>query len=369
MIFRACARDRLPGRPFFCHDFDVACPKEARKAGVFSFDPLVDSTSPDPEDWFPWLANLGDLPRWDHMVPDADLTRIRAWELLAGRVRGVIFNFYESLLGPSPTTGRDRFCELAVIAQEVAVFSEFFGEGQFVRADLETGHPLLRAAMLHHSDDILLLLWRSSEGDEFWIDPARMTRVELFIGLETESDLNAWRMDFPGGYQIPLSKDAKGDVRLHLDSIDLTAKILLTRSKQRPTDLMERLNSHLGKATRFRVEGMDYRLEKVRAIERELGDGPTGAGESTTLREARDLMKEGFRLLGDEDFRDAWIAASQADQLIRTVINQRMVRATAGRRSDEENTVIEMLRRNYFTLPEYYRRSQARDEAVIDEFT
>ncbi len=368
-LFETCAKERIQGRPFFCHSFQVHSPTSAREAGVYDNDRNVARTPADPESWYPWLASLGETPRRDFMMPDADLVRIRTYELLAARVRGIVADFYEFMLGPSPMTGRDRFCELAILAQEIAVFTEFFSEGQFVRARLETGHPVLRAAMLHHSDDILLLLWRASDGDEYWIDPARMTRTEVFIGLETETELTAWRMDFPGGHQIPVARDAKGDLRIQLDTIDLTAKILLTRSSQRPRDIAARLETRMKRATRFKVDGVRYRLEKVRAIEKELEEIGRGVRDSPALREARDLSKEAQRLCDGGEDRDAWIAASQVTQLLRTLVNRQMVRATTVSREGEEGRVLDLLRRSYYTLPEYYRQSVARDEAVVQEYT
>lgn len=368
-IFRTCSRERLQGRPFFCHSFAVACTDRTRASGVYSFDPLVASTPAESREWFPWLAALGESPRRDLMIPDPDLVRVRAYELLAARTRGIVADFYEAMLGPSPTTGRDRFCELAVLAQEIGVFADFFAEGQFVSADVETGHPLLKAAMLHHSDDILLLLWRSAEGDEFWIDPARMTRIEIFIGLQSDTEIDAWRMDFPGEHQIPLMRDAKGDVRLQLDSIDLTAKILLTRSRQRPRDLAARLQSRLGRAARFRVDGVRYRCEKVRSVEKLLEEANRGSRDAAPLREARDLVREAERLLGSGDDRAAWIAASQSAQLLRTHINQQMARATAWSRPVPEGSVLDALRHNFMLLPEFYRRAHERDEAVVGEYT
>ncbi len=368
-FFKTCSREGYAGRPFFCHSFTAHSATSARQSGLYDFDYHVADTPADPNLWHPWLASLSETPRRDFMMPDADLVRIRTYELLAARVRGIVVDFYEFMLGPSPTTGRDRYCELAVLAQEISVFREFFAEGQFVSARLETGHPVLRAALLHHSDDILLLLWRSSEGDEYWIDPTRMTRIEVFIGLETDTDINVWRMDFPGEQPIPVARDAKGDLRIQLDTIDLTAKILLTRSNQRPKDIAQRLSASLQRATRFKVDGVRYRLEKVRAVEKELEALGRGERDSPALREARDLATEAQRLYDHGDYRDAWIAALQVAQLLRTLVNRQMVRATTASREGEEGERLQLLRRSYYTLSEYYRQSAARDEAVVQEYT
>jgi len=164
-------------------------------------------------------------------------------------------------------------------------------------------------------------------------------------------------------------RDAKGDVRLQLDSIDLTAKILLTRSRQRPMDLAARLQERLPKATRFRVDCVRYRCEKVRYVERVLEEMHRGSRDAAPLREARDLVREADRLIEEADWRAAWIAAAQAAQLLRTLVNQQMVRATAAGRATEEGSVLDALRKNYMLLPEYYRRAQERTEAVVEEYT
>ncbi len=364
-----CAKARIPGRPLFCHSFQVGVPDRARQVGLYSFDPYVRQVEPIAENWHPYLATLTEWPRWDFLPPDPDLIRIRAFELLAARSRGIMADFYEFLGGPSPMTGRDRFCELACLAQEVSVFQDFFSEGQWVRGDLETGHPVWRARMLHHIDDILIMLWRSAQGDEFWIDPSKISRVEVTIGTETQAEMQAWHMDFPVVKPVPIARDAKGAIRIQLDSLDLTGKILLTRSQQRPQDIARTLQYRLPKATEYKVKGLEHRLAKVELVEQALNVKHVGIRQMPQIEECRKLVTEAHELFEINEYVDAWQFAAHATQMIRTIINRQMVSAMTVAFNIEKDSVYDLLRRSYYTLPQFYYEISARDADIIQEYT
>ncbi|MBI5153887.1 hypothetical protein HZA57_01510 [Candidatus Poribacteria bacterium] len=366
-VVEECARTSV-GRPLFCHALQVGIADSARESGLYDFDPWVRSLPRRMLDWFPFLANLPELPRWDFLGPESDLLRVRLYELLAGRVRGVIAETYEFLQGPQPFTGRDRFCELACLAQEVAVFREFFSEGQLVRAELETGHPRLRGAMLHHGDDILVMLWRSAEGDEYWIDPSTMNRVEVSIALNAPMTTNAWRMDFPAARPLEIVRDLKGAIRIDLDMVDLTALVLITRGTQRAKDLATALQRRLPTVARYAVEGVEHRLTKIMFIENELLTMKAGQNQQQRLLDCHDLIEDAKKFLRLDEFADACAMAWQAGRLLRTIVNRQMVEALASS-NVERDSREDMLRRSYFTLPQFFKERATQTAVSLMEFT
>ena len=362
-----CARHTI-GRPLFCHSLPVGVPDEAREAGVYDFDPWTRGQPPRAIDWYPYLADFGNLPRRDMMAPEPDLVRLRLYEVLANRVRGVIADSYDFLQGPPPFTGRDRFCELACIAQEVGALYDFFAEGQLVRADIETGHPRLRAAMLHHGNDILILLWRSSQGDEYWVDPAAMARVEITIRLETTAEMTAWRMDFPAAQPIEVARDLKGAVRLHLSGVDLTGLILLTRSNRRPRELAAALRERLPRAARYRVQGAAYRLQKHELIEGELAALGRGARPPRLLADCRVAIEESRELLDEENYHEAWNRAGSACRTLRILVNREMTESLSAGPIVRDSR-LDLLRRSFFTLPRFYQEARTDRQQGLTEYT
>ncbi|MCB2156246.1 hypothetical protein KQI84_15325 [bacterium] len=355
-IVEECARQTI-GRPLFCHSIPVGVPDAAREAGVYDFDPWIERLPSRSKDWHPYLTDLGNLPRRDFMPPEPDLLRLRTYEILANRVRGIVADFYEFMQGRPPLTGRDRFCELACIAQEVGALHDFFAEGQLVRAEIETGHPRLRAAMLHHGDDILIMLWRTTQGDEYWVDPNAMSRVEITIRLESHVEMMAWRMDFPAAQPIEVARDLKGAVRLYLPEVDLTALILLTRSNRRPRELADGLRDRLPHAASYRVQGAELRLQKHELIGQEMASQGRELRQPRLLEDAREAVAQAREFLDEEDYVHAWECASAANRLLRLMVNREMTE-TLGIRKVERDSRLDLLRRSFFTLPRFYQEAQ-----------
>ncbi|MDX1972107.1 MAG: hypothetical protein SFY68_06200, partial [Candidatus Sumerlaeia bacterium] len=260
-LFRECRNHKIPGRPFFCHNMQAMITDEVRESGVYDFDATVNNHSPRHLEWYPYYARIDEEERWDFLAPDVELMRLRCFEMLASRVRGIMVGTYDFMLGKAPFTGLDRLAELSVLAREVETIRDFVAEGQFVRGDLETGHPGIKAMMLHHTDDILVFLWRASKADEFWLDPMPMPRVEVKLNVSANENVKAWKLDFPEVQPLELIRDAKGAVLVNLGAFDLTAKILLTRSHVRPQEIRASVERLLSPAVQSRRTMLEVRQQ------------------------------------------------------------------------------------------------------------
>jgi hypothetical protein len=368
-LFNECRNYKIPGRPFFCHNLYSMVSDEVRRLGVYDFDPVVNSHSPIHRDWYPYYAKIEEDSRWDFLPPDVDFLRIRCFEMLASRVRGIMVGNYDFMLGKVPFTGQDRFHELSILAREIESVRDFFSEGQFVRGDLETGHPGIKASMLHHTDDILVLLWRSGKSDEYWLDPMPMPRVEIRLDISSRENIRAWSLDFPVVKPLELHRDAKGAVKLTLENFDLTSKILLTRSHSRPEEIRTTVETLLPKALNSRKQVIEIRQQKIQLIENELGASMFAKPQRALLEEIRQLVMEGNNLIKLEENVSAWERFMEAGHQQRVIINQQMVQAVANLSGNELSKRVKCLRQSYFTLPQYYREMIQRDDQIIQEYT
>jgi len=369
MLFDECKNYGLTGRPFFCQSLRTMVSNKIRKLGVYDFDPNVRFHSPKYEDWYPYYTNIAEENRWDFLPPDPEVMRIKCFELLACRTRGIITGIFDFFEGKPPFSGMDRFHELSIIAREIESLKEFFSEGQYVIGDMETGHPNLQAAMLHHTDEILLLLWRSGKGDEYWIDPSPMVRAEIYLDIESPVDLNAWVLDFPKVKKIPISRDAKGAIKLQIENFDLTGKILMARSTSRIKEIENKVSSLLPKVVRAKQSSLDVRQRKIMMIESELNSNHYGANQRSLVEDAKSLISEAKNLIDIEEYENAWDRLTEAAMAQREIINKQMVQALGNDFRITDSTPIEILRRNYFTLPRYYKEMMQRDEDNIMEYT
>jgi hypothetical protein len=356
-----------PDRPFFCHRLQASVSDQARRAGLFDSDPVVRHLPAEAERWFPYLAGLGEMQRADFLPPDADLLRVRAYEMLAARTRGLIADYYEFQLGRVPYTGRDRFCELALLALEVRLCPHLHGEGQFVEAEIETGHPRLRGGLLGHEGDLLVLVWRSAQGDEFWVDPSRMHRVEVSLVVEEGEPLRAWRLDFPSVRPVPIERDTRGSIRLRLESVELSARVLLSSSAQRAEAIAERMASLLPTATAHLIEGVEHRLEKIGLIEHELARLGAGRRQEPLLATCRRQAADARGLHGAQDHVNAWDVATECRHSMRALVNNQMVAALTNSARPDSRPRVALLRHSYYTLPQFYRETSREDaEALVD---
>lgn len=363
-----CRRHNLPGRPFFCHSFQTSVPDSAREAGLYSHDPFVRRLPPRVESWYPYVADLDEVPRRDLLPPDPELLRLRLFEILAARVRGIVTDYFEFLGGPSPFSGDDRFAELAVAAQEITSCAEFFSEGQGAAAEVETGHPRIKAALLQHSSDLLLLLWHFAPGEEYWIDPSPVGRLEVNIRLPELPQFNAWRVDFPAVTPLRVDYDLKGAMRIHLESVDLSAKVLLTRSAHRAQEIAGAVRRLLPKATACLAGGLHHRLEKVGLIETELAELGLPVLHEEVLRTSRQRLADMTELIDAGRLEEVWPLALQVQRDMRALINRRMVEALATTVYDRDSPLA-LMRQSYYTLPLFHGEAGARDARAIQEFT
>lgn len=368
-LFNECRKHKIPGRPFFCHTLHSMVSDEVRNLGVYDFDPVVNAHSPNHRAWYPYYTAVEEDSRWDFLSPDVDFLRVRCFEMLASRVRGIMVGNYDFMLGKVPFTGMDRFHELSIIAREIESVRDFFSEGQFVRGDLETGHPGIKASMLHHTDDILVLLWRSGKSDEFWLDPMLMPRVEIRLDISSRENIRAWSLDFPEVKPLELIRDAKGAVKFTLENFDLTSKILLTRSHSRPQEIKASIENQLSAALNSRKQVVEVRQQKLQLIENELGASQFARPQRALLEEIRQLIVEGTNLIKLEENISAWQRFMEAGHQQRVIINHQMVQTVANQPGGELSKRVKCLSRSYYTLPQYYRELIRRDDQIIQDYT
>jgi hypothetical protein len=224
--------------------------------------------------------------------------------------------------------------------------------------------------LLAHGDDVLVLLWRSAQGDEYWIDPSRMHRVEVSLSLPASFGYDAWRIDFPAPTPVSLTRDGNGSLRLRLQSIDISARVLLTSSRTRIEEIEASMRAAFPQACATLLEGTGHRLEKVSFVESELAQLATGQRQEAIIALARQQLDDARALLEGNDPANAWELAQECRQTLRGIVNNQMVSAlSSSARQSEGIERLELLRHSYFTLPTFYRESSREDEKSLIDYT
>ncbi|MEQ8822421.1 MAG: hypothetical protein RLY93_19475 [Sumerlaeia bacterium] len=361
-------------RPLFCHALECGASNAARLAGIFNDDMGVSLAPARAESWFPYMARLGSMARRDFFLPDPDLLLLKATDLLGAGARGIVLHFYEYLLGQPPITGRDRFCAMAVLAQKIAALDRFFSEGRPPAPELQfavdPGHPRVTAQALQHGQDILIILRRTGPGEDYWIDssplPPLHLRVEIALPHE---DLRAWRADFPSGRELQVSKALRGAIEILLPEFPLTAMVLLSSSRERPRETIRALGERLPAAARYAVEGSRVRLEKAQVIERELEEylgmlnTPSGL-----LEQAWQAQRQAESALEADRPAVAFACAEEAATALRRLIDAQMTTAL-GVSGSWGDTLLDLLKRSYCTLPRFYRELRKGAMEASEEYT
>ena len=342
-------------RPVFVLGLETLTGEKERSAGLFSNDPRVSRFSPKPLDWYPFLAGFGQMPRRDFLSPVPEILRLQVYDALANEARGAILSFFEGLEGPSPFTGHDRLCEAALLAQEIQIFRDFFAEGRLDSPiEVETGHPRLRAAVLRHGLDHLVVLRMEGYEEDFFVDEAFLDRTEISFRAPEGSSLSAWRMDFPKAEPLKSVRESGGSIRLLAGSLELTGLVLLTEGTQRREDLAQQINERIPAAARLATERLGSTFTKVQQIENELAALQAGMNNSERLGAVDRQAFEAEKLLEQGNAAEAYRRARAAGRYLRQVIKYQMARALSVM-VPEDSRHRQALQANYFTLPQFYR--------------
>lgn len=361
------SRNATP-RPFFCSDLRVFTSDEERQLGIYADDPQVARYPAKPLDWFPYLAGFSSLSRRDMLGPDPELLRLQVYELLSQATRGILLEFYEAMGGVSPMSGRDRWHEATILAQEIALMEDFFAEGKPEFVELETGHPKLGAAVIRHGHDLLLVLRMEGYEEDYFIDEGYMERTEISLILPNAPVINAWRMDFPAPRQLEVVREANGAIRFLAGPLELTGLIMLTPGSQRSQDVAAKLIKRLPLVANAAVESLTVRLAKIELIEGELQAMNAGVNNRERIVLAQKGLMEARGFLATDDFVDAYNKARQTARLLRQVVKYQMAKALATAVM-ETSGIRQHLRSNYFTLPSFYRQSTSEAARAFSDLT
>src|SRR5690606_35200782 len=130
-----------------------------------------------------------------------------------------------------------------------------------------------------------------------WIDPAGDNKLEIILQIDPQTTFEAWQIDFPNARRLPVDYDLKGAMRVQLDSVDLTAKVLLTRSPKRISEISNRIRERRGPAARFLADELRYRVEKITFVESELDELGIDNGHATVTTDCRRQLDRTITLL------------------------------------------------------------------------
>ncbi|CAN5422861.1 hypothetical protein BH09SUM1_BH09SUM1_03700 [soil metagenome] len=358
----------LTPRPTIWPSLSVSTSDAERALGLFADDPAVSRHSEKALEWFPYLSEFDRLQRRDRCAPDPEILRIQLYDLLARGVRGALLDFFEAMGGAAPFSGRDRFCEAAILAQEVAVLHDFFAEGRPARVELDSGHPRLAADAIRHGREILIVLRMTGLEEEYFIDEAFMQRTEVSINVENAGAMRAWRMDFPAVRQLEISRDNVGSLRMLAGPLELTGVILLSPGSQRPDDIAYALQTRLPKVARFAVEQLQARLPKIQFIEDELRAMGAGIDNRERITVVRRGIDEAAALLKADHFAEAYTKARETGRQIRELIKYQMAKALSTP-VFEKTGIRTYLRNSYYTLPRFYREGVLESARAFTDLT
>lgn len=354
-------------RPLLCGSLPVFPAPADRAAGLWSFDTAAPELPADPLLWFPGYTAYDSAGRRDCIGPDSGRIRLSAYEAVASGARGLLIDFWEAMLGPPPLTGRDILAELSLVAQEFAVVQDFLAEGRLELCMLESGHPRLRASALRHGDDHLILLRAEPEPGPLAGD-AYFSRVEVDIRPERDLAYNAWRLDFPGAFPVPVVKDLASSLRLAVGEVDVTAVVLLTPGRQRAEEYGQAMSERLPAAARCAVEHLRHLHAKTHLVEDELAAMGAGVGVADHLEMADLATREASANLAADLFEDAYTIARLGARELRVVQRIQLARAQ-GEPFVADDGIRRMLRRGYYTLPAFYRERTRVQPGTYGEFT
>lgn len=357
-----------PARPILFLDLRVCVSDNERAQGIFADDPWVSRLSPNAIEWFPHMANLVHTPRRDMLGPDPEILRLQVYDAISSGARGMLLDFHEAMAGPMPYSGRDRLCEAAILAQEIAVFYDFFAEGRLEPLPLETGHPRLSASVIRHGHDHLIVLRMNGYEEDYFVDEAYMQRTEVDVMIEATSPLRAWRMDFPGAHQLETQQDRAGAIRFLAGPLELTGLILLTAGTQRSQEIAAAISQRLPIVAKLSVDILEVRLAKLLLVEGELATLGVGINNEERLRAIARGLDEARNFLKSGDFTAAFNRARQATRLSRLIIKYQMAKALATP-IFEHVTLRTLLRNSYYTLPRFYREGAIETARAFTDLT
>lgn len=356
-------------RPVLCPDLRVCTSDQDRELGVFADDPVASHFPACAMEWFPYLANFNHSPRRDLLGPDPEVLRLQAYDLIACGARGMLLDFYEAFGGMPPFSGRDRLAEATILAQEIAVFHDFFAEGRPDSIELDSGHPRLKVTAIGHGHEILLVLRMEGYEEDFFVDEAYMERTEISINLGRGfAHLRAWRMDFPAARQLEVLKDNVGSLRFLAGPLELTGLILLSSGTKRFEDLALNLQSRLQLVAREAVTLLEVRLCKVELIEDELQALGAGIDNRERLSAVQKGLGEARAFLELEGYADAYQTARRAARFLRQAVKYQMAKALSNPVFDREG-LHARLRGNYYTLPRFYREGASETARAFTDLT
>ncbi|HNM46499.1 MAG TPA: hypothetical protein PKH51_05715 [Candidatus Sumerlaeota bacterium] len=366
---RALTRDEnIPQRPVIVPGLRVSISDAERAAGMFADDPWVSRLSPRALDWFPFLANFSTMPRKDLLGPDPEMLRLQVYDALASGARGVLLDFFEAMSGPTPYSGRDRFCEAAILAQEIGLLNDFFAEGRAEPVLIETGHPRLDASVIRHGLDYLIVLRMNGYEEDYFVDEAYMHRTGIDIMLAGDNAWKAWRLDFPAAEALEIQRDRAGAARFLAGSLELTGLVLISAGTQRAQECAEAIQKRLPLVARMVVEQLEVRFAKLLLIEGELSAARVGLNNEERMRTVQKSMDAARELLRGGDFAGAYTKARQGLRFSRQIVKYQMAKALATpvtggsqRRS--------LLRGSYYTLPQFYREGASEPGAAFMDLT
>jgi hypothetical protein len=358
----------LAARPVIITDLNVLSSDRVRETGVYNEDPSVATFPPKSLDWFPWYATFPGDKRGDLFDPPPELLRLQIYDLLTEGGRGCLLNFYEALRGTPPFTGRDRFCEAALLAKEMAVFQDFFADGRPDPITMETGHPRLKASVFRHGYEQLIILRMEGYEEDFFVDEGYMERTELEIVSPPEGPIHAWRLDFPEAQQLEIIKESSGAIRFLAGPLELTGLVLLTPGIRRSNELAARIRRLLPETTRLAIELAEVRLSKIDYIERKLRKLETGIDNKERLAYIQKGLTEARTMAVENDFVNAYKKAREMGRLCRQIIKYQMARALATpifAKGDKRA----IYRNSYFTLPRFYREGALETARAFSDLT
>ncbi|MEO8376612.1 MAG: hypothetical protein ABI579_02990 [Candidatus Sumerlaeota bacterium] len=366
---RALTRDdEIPQRPVIVPGLRVSVSDTERAAGIFADDPWVSRLSPRAIDWFPFLANFATMPRKDLLGPDAEMLRLQVYDALASGARGVLLDFFEAMGGPTPYSGRDRFCEAAILAQEIGLLNDFFAEGRAEPVLVETGHPRLDASVIRHGLDYLIVLRMNGYEEDYFVDEAYMHRTGVDIMLAGDDAWRAWRLDFPAAEELEIQRDRAGAARFLAGPLELTGLVLLSTRTQRAQEYATDMQNRLPLVARMAVEELEVRFAKLLLIEGELSTARVGLNNEERMRTIHKGVESARELMRTGDFAGAFVKARQSLRFSRQIVKYQMAKALATP-IPSGSPLRGLLRGSYYTLPQFYREGSSDPGSAFMDLT
>ncbi|MFI4876721.1 MAG: hypothetical protein ACIALR_15330, partial [Blastopirellula sp. JB062] len=261
------------------------------------------------------LEALSSLPQLAAVV-EADQLQQQIFLAACGGARGFVFSSDSSLAGERPSNEYRRMA-LELANRRLALVEPWIAAASQIQA-IPTLNPNVQASLLSTPTAKLLIVVRSTVGDQFTVAPIPDRNIEIQApGVPTDSE--PYLLHSSGFQPIRHSRQA-GGMRLVLDDRSRVSLIVLTQDPRVQRDMRRRINENGRRITELQYEIAQQTLALARDVTAQLRGGDQVATSQISLawgelRQAQRGLEAGNLAAAEKKIANAMIGLQQVQRL------------------------------------------------------